>query len=459
MHSLPTRDLADQRHAEVQGLLQQNDAPRATKRLLDFARDFATGPRLVNEAVVISAQFNRLRDDVRRFGQSTDTEHMRNRLVFRMLELADRVRDEFIARTSDDMLLNGDEHQVHEPSTMRAAGHVRLDQSRRRFKQRRRGVPARVDSGGQAVLRCDGLRKRYKTRAVDFELADISLSLRPGEITGLVGRNGSGKTTLLRIIAGELAHDGGSLAYPLLDSTPHDWATVRRQIAYVPQDLVSWYGGLADNLHLRAALHGITGPDNEDEVGFVLERLDLVRYREATWHQISAGCRMRFELARALVSSPRLLVLDEPLAPLDVDMQHVFLQDLKDLATSARCPLSAIVSSQHLFGIESIADRILFLEDGKALFYGNRNDLGCDRTANTFELSCALGHEDLVQRLAHLPGLDIQKAGPTFAIRAPVETSASVLLSELIRLDVEVDYFRDVSCSTRRMFTRGVESP
>jgi ABC-type multidrug transport system ATPase subunit len=121
-----------------------------------------------------------------------------------------------------------------------------------------------------------------------------------------VGVNGSGKTTLLRVLAGEIATDAGTLAYPLLCPNPLDWLRIRSQIAYVPQRPSRWYGILEENLYLHAALRGLTGRANEDEVEFILHRLGLEIYRKARWHEISGGFQMRFELAKALVGHPKL---------------------------------------------------------------------------------------------------------------------------------------------------------
>ena len=84
---------------------------------------------------------------------------------------------------------------------------------------------------------------------------------------------------------------------------------------------------MGESLHLSAALHGVPAAENEDQVDYVLERLGLARYRDARWDQLSGGFQMRFELARCLVWSPRLLIMDEPLAPSTSSPSSEFLQD------------------------------------------------------------------------------------------------------------------------------------
>ena len=237
-----------------------------------------------------------------------------------------------------------------------------LDRARRRF------LRVRKKSGDEdvgVVFRGVGVSKRYKRGFRDFGLNGINLELHAGQITGLVGVNGSGKTTLMQIVRGALRADGGQIEYPELTRENSSWEHIRRQIAWVPQHLPSWPGYVVDNLHLRAAQFGVRGKKNIDEVEWLLHRLDLADFRRARWNDLSGGYRMRFALARALLSSPRLLVLDEPLAHLDILAQQLFLRDLKAISLSSERPLPVLMSSQHLYEVESLADQLLFLNNGR----------------------------------------------------------------------------------------------
>src|SRR5262249_50909919 len=125
------------------------------------------------------------------------------------------------------------------------------------------------------VCECYDLSRRNNRQ---FSLSEINLTLRLGEVTGVVGENASGKTTLLRVLAGELKHSGGTLWYPALGSrSPQapSWGTAKRFIAYVPQVPGRLYGSLKKNLHYAAATHGIRGRENEMAVQFIVERLGL----------------------------------------------------------------------------------------------------------------------------------------------------------------------------------------
>jgi len=166
----------------------------------------------------------------------------------------------------------------------------------------------------------------------NFKLDISKIVLPQGSITGVVGENGNGKTTLLNIIAGNLACDTGSLSYydKQPDST-RDWIAVKDKIAFIPQRIPRWYGSLMQNLRLKAAIEGFAPDAIDDEINRVIGFLNLQKYAHLHWTEISTGYRLRFELARVLIGNPKLLVLDEPIANLDIKAQQKFLSDLKEL--------------------------------------------------------------------------------------------------------------------------------
>jgi ABC-2 type transport system ATP-binding protein len=189
--------------------------------------------------------------------------------------------------------------------------------------------PEQSASAEQSVLvKADKISKVY--RRGNFSLKPISIELAAGEITGVVGENGNGKTTLMRCIAGQLAIDGGSLEYAGINANDH--YQIKSTVAFIPQRIPRWFGRLRDNLHFSAALSGITGEENELLVDFMLERFGLAEYAELNWNQISSGYRTRFEIARVLLMRPQVMILDEPLANLDINAQQTLLTDLGFLA-------------------------------------------------------------------------------------------------------------------------------
>jgi ABC-2 type transport system ATP-binding protein len=312
------------------------------------------------------------------------------------------------------------------------------------------------ESGDNIVFRCEGLSKRYGI-GHPYVIEDLDIELRNGEITGVVGLNGGGKTTLLRMVAGLLEPTGGQREYPELRCTPTSWVTIRRRIAFVAQRPERWSGTVNDALTLQAACFGNTGKKGQRQVDFYIARLGLTKYRHFTWAQLSGGYRSRFELAKAMLSHPKMLVLDEPLAALDIPAQMRFLTDLEDFATEYANERPILVSSQHIYEVEAIAQNIIVIRDGKPVYNGSTRSVGENRKVNGFEISCDLGVPALTQMLAGCGLKSIRETGKStrengiheFFLTTDRSVTAKEVLASLGRANAHVRHFRDASHSTR----------
>ena len=297
-----------------------------------------------------------------------------------------------------------------------------------------------------------GISKTY-ARGSKFTLAPVDIQLYAGEITAVVGENGDGKTTLLSMISGKLFLTQGEVYYPYLEKHGLGSFYDRQQgVAILTQELPSWNGKLVDNLHFFAALRGIKGKENEEWVMYILERLGLMKYKDSTWKQISGGYRTRFSLARALAQKPNLLVLDEPLANLDINAQLVFVDDLKDLVKSMDQPIAMVISSQHLHEIEKISDEIIFIRDGETLYNGPMAEFAADREENVFELTCDVPKEEVEKVLKEVGLSGSKTAGENLILQFPREVESDKVLKALMDGGIKVQLFRDISQSTRKLF-------
>lgn len=312
-----------------------------------------------------------------------------------------------------------------------------------------------VDIERNVVFESEGIGYQYSDDG--FRLEGVSVKLRLGEITGIVGENANGKTTLFRLIVGELRHHDGTLCYPDLGSSDPDdidWTQVKRQIAYVPQQLDGWYGTIEENLRYAAASRDITGIRNDWELQYIAERLGITDFLGMRWSELSGGFKLRCALARALIWKPKFLVLDEPLANLDFRSQLTLLRDVRDLANSFSNPIAVALSSQHLHEVEAVADRILFLSNGKVLYYGDRSKLGTERKENTYELGSEL---DLTMLRNQFQAEGIRRIvfdGISYIITTDREVGSDHFLRLLIRNNISIRYFRDISTSVKQLFER-----
>lgn len=299
------------------------------------------------------------------------------------------------------------------------------------------------------LFSCDQLSKQYPNGA--FTLSDISIKLEAGKITGVVGENGNGKTTLLRIVAGELAHGSGEINF--FDETQFgelNWENIRSRVAYIAQRIPKWYGLLRTNLIFEASIRGYKGTDADKVVDDLIEKLGLAEYADLKWSEISTGYRLRFQLAKMLIGKPELLVLDEPIANLDINAQEKFLADLRLLVADPNRRVSVILSSQQLHEIENVSDGIVFLKKGRMIYAGDVDKIGEEREYNEFEIQTNLNEEELRACVGAIES--IKFAGKTAHIKVALDYSAEQFLEKVMAAGGTVLYFRNISSSTRRLF-------
>jgi NitT/TauT family transport system ATP-binding protein len=187
------------------------------------------------------------------------------------------------------------------------------------------------------VLTLDRVGRRFPNGTVALE--DVSLRIEAGEVVALLGPSGCGKSTLLRLVAGldqpdsgEVRWDGGQRPAP-------------GGIAYVFQDatLMPWASAL-DNARLPLRLRGRPG---HAEARAALARVGLGGFESARPAQLSGGMRMRVSLARALVSRPALMLLDEPFAALDAFTREALQEELRGLLAQAGAAALFVTHSVH----------------------------------------------------------------------------------------------------------------
>lgn len=219
-----------------------------------------------------------------------------------------------------------------------------------------------------------GLGKRYKNRQV---LADVSLYVKRGEAVGLLGPNGAGKTTTFYIVTGLIAADRGQIFLDGDDVTNLPmYRRARRGIGYLPQE-ASVFKGLSVEKNIMAALE--LSPDNRQRAKPMLEELleefGLTAIRAVDGAALSGGERRRCEIARALASSPSIILLDEPLAgvdPISVGEIRELVGRLKDRG------IGVLITDHNVRDMLGIIDRAYILHNGRMLREGTPDEIVAD---------------------------------------------------------------------------------
>jgi ABC-2 type transport system ATP-binding protein len=278
------------------------------------------------------------------------------------------------------------------------------------------------------------------------------MELRQGEILGLVGENGNGKTTLLRCLCGELYATGGTINYHFKYDDHYD---LRTRLVYIPQRTDTWYGSMFENLQFTASSYGYKPEENELIIELIIARLGLRKFRNHSWKSLSSGYKMRFELARMLLRKPKILLIDEPLANLDILAQQTVLEDFKSIAKSPFRPIGIVLSSQQLYEVEKTSDQVIFLKHGKQKNLHEKavseNEIPIENYL-VIEFESEWSQSQLGETFGKLDLVSLQFNGGTYIVSFKESVTVYDLMNLLVSEKIPVQYFRNISNSTRRFF-------
>ncbi len=209
------------------------------------------------------------------------------------------------------------------------------------------------------ALEIDRLVKRYG----DFTAVDgISLGVPEGEFFGLLGPNGAGKTTTISAIVGLAGITSGAIRLFGHD-VQRDWRAARALVGLAPQEYnFDRYLNIRDVLIYQAGYYGLRGPAVKRRADELLERFDLTSKAKQVFTRLSGGMKRRLTIARALMHEPRLLILDEPTAGVDVELRLELWTFLRRLN---RDGTTIILTTHYLEEAEELCNRIGIIEAGR----------------------------------------------------------------------------------------------
>jgi ABC-2 type transport system ATP-binding protein len=218
------------------------------------------------------------------------------------------------------------------------------------------------------MLRIKNLSKKYRN-ARQAALEGVSFSVLPGSFTALLGQNGAGKSTLIGILTDTVKPDAGSVTingFPLRLRNP----ATKLALGIVPQEIsFDYLFTVEETLVLQAGYFGLRR--NQDWIQTLLQRLSLWDKRREQVKNLSGGMKRRLMIAKALVHRPRLLLLDEPTAGVDVALRrqlHEFLREMN------RDGLTIVLTSHYLEEAEQLCDHVVLLHRGKVLADAPRDE-------------------------------------------------------------------------------------
>jgi len=227
------------------------------------------------------------------------------------------------------------------------------------------------DATHDSELRAERLKKRFRSRVV---VKDVSLDVRSGEVIGLLGPNGAGKTTCFYMMVGLIPMDGGEL---YLDAERLTHMPIHRRarlgLSYLPQEASIFRRlSVADNVRAVLELHLSDADAINSRLDDLLRDLHISHLRDNPAISLSGGERRRVEIARALATRPRFILLDEPFAGVDpiavIDIQRI-ISFLKERG------IGVIITDHNVRETLGICDRAYIINDGSVLAFGKPEEI------------------------------------------------------------------------------------
>ena len=221
----------------------------------------------------------------------------------------------------------------------------------------------------KTAIQIKGLKKSYnKTPA----LRGVDIEISKGEFFGLLGPNGAGKTTTINILTGLVFKDAGTCLVFGKDIV-EDYRYTRSKIGIAAQELsVDWFFTIEKLLYFQAGYYGISTKKAKTKVDELLERLGLDKKRDSRLRQLSGGMKRRFQIAKALVHDPDILILDEPTAGVDVELRHDLWKYLKELHKKGK---TILLTTHYIEEAELLCDNVAIIDEGTILKEGSPKQL------------------------------------------------------------------------------------
>ena len=230
------------------------------------------------------------------------------------------------------------------------------------------------------ALKVTELVKRYPTGVE--ALKSVSLEIGAGEFFGLLGPNGAGKSTLIHCATGLARPSSGSVEIFGHDAVDH-YREAREAVGLAPQEInLDMFLTVGEVLEMHGGYFGMSRTDRRARANELLEVFSLTGKRNDSTRTLSGGMKRRVTLARALMHRPRLLILDEPTAGVDIELRLELWQYIEQINGEGT---TVLLTTHYLEEAERLCDRVAFINHGQIAAHGSIADLSAQYSVDSLE--------------------------------------------------------------------------
>ena len=296
----------------------------------------------------------------------------------------------------------------------------------------------------EPAIQISGLFKSYGDV---HALCGVDMTIDQGEFFGMLGPNGAGKTTTINILTGLVFNDRGSTQVFGRD-TVTDYRFTRSKIGIAAQELsIDWFFPIERLLYFQAGYYGIAPRKAKSNIDNLLKRLGLDKKRDSRMRQLSGGMKRRFQLAKALVHDPDIIILDEPTAGIDVELRRDLWQYLRDLHSAGK---TILLTTHYIEEAELLCEKVAIIDQGKVLKEGTPKAL--TRELGQAGITVQL-NQDAVNLEKHLSGFTYttEENRLHFVVKDP-DSSLPEIIQKLSQTDVHIQSITTNSSSLEDVF-------
>ena len=294
------------------------------------------------------------------------------------------------------------------------------------------------------AIEISGLTKSYGSITA---LKGVNITINQGEFFGLLGPNGAGKTTTINILTGLVFPDKGS-ALVFGRDTILDYRFTRSKIGVSAQEIsIDWFFPIERLLFFQAGYYGIPPKKAKPKIEELLIRLGLEKKRNSRLRQLSGGMKRRFQLAKALVHDPEIIILDEPTAGVDVELRRDLWDYLKDLH---RLGKTILLTTHYIEEAELLCGNVAIIDGGEILKLGAPKKLIQEMGKSVVTISLAKNIKNLEQYLSGFK-YSISDNQLNFNVKN-IDSSLPKIIEKLAKANIPIESIKTSKSSLEDVF-------